>query len=125
MVWLNQKWNNDKCRYGCNNPKEQRVCKRSYIWNPATCSCENGKHVENIIGDSVITCDEIIEETIPRKSTATTTVVTKCTSTNFYTLLAFLLMTIALLRAVSIYSYLIIYQTKQNLCYLANTPLAN
>ena len=76
--------------------------------------------MENIIGDSVITCDEIIEETIPRKCIATTTVVTKCISTNFYTLLAFLLMAIA----VSIYSYLIIYQTKQNLCYIATTPLA-
>ena len=36
---------------------------RDYIWNPATCSCENGKHLSSIIDDSVITCDEIIEET--------------------------------------------------------------
>ena len=30
-----------------------------YIWNPATCSCENDKCLASIIDDSVITCDEI------------------------------------------------------------------
>ena len=39
------------------------MCKKDYIWNPATCSCENGKYLARIIDDSVITCDEIIEET--------------------------------------------------------------
>ena len=41
-----------------------------YIWNHTTCSCENGKylyygyiHYANIMDDSVITCDAIIEET--------------------------------------------------------------
>ena len=34
-----------------------------YIWNPATCSCENGKYLASIIDDSVIMCYEIIEET--------------------------------------------------------------
>ena len=29
----------------------------------ATCSCENGKYLASIIDDSVITCEEIIEET--------------------------------------------------------------
>ena len=55
--------------------------KKDNIWNPATCSCENGKHSANIINDSVITCDEIIEtiKTVPTK-----TVPTKSTSTNFY-----------------------------------------
>ena len=33
------------------------------IWNPATCGCENGKYLANIIDYSVVTCDEIIEET--------------------------------------------------------------
>ena len=32
-----------------------------YLWNPATCSCKNGKYLENIMDDSVIRCDEIIE----------------------------------------------------------------
>ena len=66
--------------------------------------------------DSVITCDEIIEsydeetKAIPinfheKKAT--------CTMQNLYILLAFLLITIALLIAVSIYCYLIKYQAKQ------------
>ena len=42
------------------------------IWNPATCSCENGKYVESIIDNSVVMCDGIMEETktIPIKTTA-------------------------------------------------------
>ena len=31
--------------------------------NPVTCSCKNGKCLPSIIDNSVITCDEIIEET--------------------------------------------------------------
>ena len=30
-------------------------------WNPTACTCENGKYLGSTIGDSVITCDEIIE----------------------------------------------------------------
>ena len=37
--------------------------KKNYIWNPATCSCENGKHVASIIDYLVIKCDKITEET--------------------------------------------------------------
>ena len=62
-----------------------------------------------VMNDSVITCDEVIdieqtnfdEENIAYKTQ------------NFYTLLAFLLITIALLIVVSIYCYLIKYQEKQ------------
>ena len=36
--------------------------KKLYL-EPCTCSCEDGKYLESIIDDSVITCDEIIEET--------------------------------------------------------------
>ena len=28
------------------------VCKIDYIWNPATCSCENGKYLSSIMDDS-------------------------------------------------------------------------
>ena len=35
--------------------------KKDYVWNPATCSCKNGKHLESIMNDLTITCDEIIE----------------------------------------------------------------
>ena len=32
--------------------------KNNYIWNPGTCSCENGKYVGSIIDDSMITFDK-------------------------------------------------------------------
>ena len=35
--------------------------RKNYIWNPATCSCKNGKYLASIIDNSVIKCDEIIE----------------------------------------------------------------
>ena len=80
---------------------------KKYIWNPATCSWENGKCVLlTIIDDSVIIYDEIMEETktVPTKSTSTKAVLTKCTSINFYLVLVFLLITITLSIAVNIYS---------------------
>ena len=51
-----QWWNNDKCQWEC---KKCHVHEKDYIWNSATCSCENGKYLASIIDDSVITCDEI------------------------------------------------------------------
>ena len=36
-----QWWNNDKCKCEC---KKRHVCEKNYVWNPAACSCENGKH---------------------------------------------------------------------------------
>ena len=33
-----------------------------YIWNPATYDCENGEYVANVIDNSVIPCDEIVEK---------------------------------------------------------------
>ena len=77
---LNQKWNNNKCWCECRNLKEHHVCKRDYIWSPATCNCENGKYLASIIDDSVITSDEIIEET---KTIGTKTVPTKTVPSNF------------------------------------------
>ena len=41
--------------------KKRHVCYKDYIWNPSTCSCENGKHLASIMDDSVILCDEITE----------------------------------------------------------------
>ena len=42
------------------------MCKRDYICNPNTCSCENGKYLATIIDGSVIMCDEITEtRTVP------------------------------------------------------------
>ena len=44
------------------------MCENDYIWNPATCSCKNGKYLASAIDNLVIMCDEIIEETntVPR-----------------------------------------------------------
>ena len=55
-------------------------------------------------------CDVIIEETVPINLNENKT---NCKMQNFYILLAFLLITIALLIAVSIYCYLIKYRAKQ------------
>ena len=81
------------------------MCEKDYIWNLATCNCENSKYLASIIDDSVIKCDEIIDTVI--KTVSATIVPTKSTSTNFYILLAFLS-----LIAVSIYCCLIKYQGK-------------
>ena len=96
----NQKWNNDK--YWCECKKHQ-TCKKYYIWNPATCTCKSRKYLVNIIDDSVIMCDEVMnaEET----KTVTTNFNDKnaiCEIQTFYILLVFSLTTTALLRAVSI-----------------------
>ena len=48
----NQKWNNDKCWHEC---KKHHICERDYIWNPASCTCKNGKYLPSITDDSVIT----------------------------------------------------------------------
>ena len=94
--YSNQKWNNDKCLCECKNPKEHRLCEKTYIWNPATCNSKNGKYVGSIIDHSVVTCDDFIEETkLFRQSNSTKVILTKCTSTNSYILLAFLLIAIA------------------------------
>ena len=58
-----RKWNNDKCLCECENLKEHHMYKKGYIWNPAICSCENGKYLASIIDHSVNTCDEIRGET--------------------------------------------------------------
>ena len=43
--------------------QKHHICEKDYIWNPATCSCKNIKYLASIIDNSVIMCDEIIEET--------------------------------------------------------------
>ena len=68
------------------------------------------KYLASIMDDSVITCDEIREETITTNLMKRKKPV-KCK--NFYILPAFLLITISLLIAVSIYCHLIKYRAKQ------------
>ena len=50
-----QLWNNDKCWYKC---KKNHIHEKDYVWNSATCSCENGKY---FMDDSAIVCDEVID----------------------------------------------------------------
>ena len=39
------------------------VCKKGCIWDPSACTCENGKYLGGIIGDSVIICNGNIKAT--------------------------------------------------------------
>ena len=41
--------------------KKHQVCEKDYLWNPSTCNCENLKYLANIMDNSTITSDEIIE----------------------------------------------------------------
>ena len=50
--------NNDNCWCEC---KKRHLREKDYVWNHATCNCENEKHLASIMDDSVIMCDEIIE----------------------------------------------------------------
>ena len=103
---------------------KRNVCKNGYIWNPSTCTCQN-RYAVSISDDSVVKSDEITEKTKtgPTKSILTNAVqvnfnekkTVTCKTKNFYILLVFLSITIALLIAVSIYLlFLIKYQAKQN-----------
>ena len=98
----NPKGNNDKCRCVFKNLKECDVCKKDDIRNPAKCTCENGRSLKIVIDNSVVTCNKIIDVT---KVVPTETITTKRTSTNFYILIIFVLITIALMTAVSISCY--------------------
>ena len=100
----NQIWNNDKCRCECKNPRKI-VCDKGHIWDSATSSCENGRYARDIIDDSVITCNKILE---PTKSIPTNFNEKKviCKTKNFYILLVFLLIPMTLLIAVSIYFFI-------------------
>ena len=94
-----QWWNNDKCQ--CES-KKGHVCEKDYVWDPAACNCENRKYLASIMDDTAIECEET--KAIPAKFNKKKTT---CKTQNSYILLAFLLITIALLIAVSIYCYLI------------------
>ena len=41
--------------------KKCHVCEKDYVWNPSTCTCENGKYLPSIMDDSTIICDEVVE----------------------------------------------------------------
>ena len=112
----NKLWNNNvhvcgivKCQCEC---KKYHICEKRLCWNLVICNCENGKYLASIMDDSVIKCDEVIKlydeeiKTIPTNFNEKNIT---CKTQNFYILLTFLLVTIILLVAVSIYYYLIKY----------------
>ena len=38
------------------------MCEKDYIWNPATCSCQNGRYLVSVMDDfAIIICDEIVD----------------------------------------------------------------
>ena len=65
--------------------KNKHVCEKGHIWNSCTCTYENGKHLESLIGDSVITFDETKKTTknVPTKTVPIKTNISKTFSTNF------------------------------------------
>ena len=122
----NQWWNNGKCRREC---KKRHICENDYVWNSATCNCRNGKYIASIMDDSAVICDEVIDadaessdaklsqedaKISPKDNDKTNFNEKKatCKTQNFHILFAFLLITIALLIAASIYCYLIKYRAK-------------
>ena len=85
--------------------KKIYVCEKDYVWNPATCNCENGKYLASITDDSAITCDQVIESYDEKIKTIPTNFNKKkasCKIQNLYVLVAFLLITIASFIAISI-----------------------
>ena len=84
--------------------------------NPSTCSCENGKYIASIIDDLEVTWDEVIESYYNEAKNIAANLNEKegiCKMQDFYTLPAFLFITIALLIAISIYCCLKKYLAKQ------------
>ena len=92
---------------------------KNYVWNPATCSCENGKYIGSIMDDSAIICDKAIDEDADAEAKSNDEAEsnnevksidqinfnekkTTCKTQNFDVLPIFLLITIELLIAVNI-----------------------
>ena len=75
--------NNEKCPCECKNPKAHIACKKGFIWNPATCSCENFEYLASIAENPVITGDEIANAADSISPNVTTNM-TSTVSINFH-----------------------------------------
>ena len=95
-------WNNDKCQCEC---EKCHSFKKGYAWDPAPCNCENWKHLASIMDDSLIVLDEITDADSKISRTNFGEKQLACKTQNFYILLAFLSIAVALL--IAIYYYLI------------------
>ena len=98
------------------------MCEKDSVWNHITNPSKNGKYLESIIDDSVITCDQIIEviKTIPKKKTIPINFNGKKVTweiENFYILRTFLSNTISLLIILDIYCCLVNIDQNKNIYY--------
>ena len=108
---LNQWSNNNKSTCEC----KKHIWENDVVWNCATCNCENRKYLASIMDDSTIICDEVMKSYDEEIKTIPTNFNEKkvtCKTQFFYVLFASLLIIVTLLIVVSIYCYLIKYQTK-------------
>ena len=100
----------------------------SNIWSSSTCSCKKGEYLASIMNHSAIIYDKVIEsydkerKTIPRNFNEKKGI---CKTQNFYILLAFLLITIALMIAVNINCYLINIEQGKNIYYHFMSQITN
>ena len=84
--------------------KKYHVCEKDYISNAPICNCKNWKYLASVMDDLTIVCDEVIEpynEEIKAISLNFNEKKVTCKTQSFYILLAFLLITVVLLIAVS------------------------
>ena len=113
---LNQKWNNDKCRYGSN---KYRICKKKEecIWNTSTCVFKIDEYLKNygymksFINASFCECDEIVG--MPETVSTSFNDMTTTYNMNYYILHPFLLVTILLSVIITICYYCIKHWLKQ------------
>ena len=48
--------------------KSKKKCvQKGYIWNPAKFACENDRYAESTIDDSMILCDEVLQQILTKK----------------------------------------------------------
>ena len=57
------------------------MCKKYYSWNPSTCICENIRYLKNIVDDSGIVCNEMINVADSVSANVTNTISANVTST--------------------------------------------
>ena len=98
-----QWWNNDKCWCEC---IKRHICEKYYVCNTATCNYENGKYLASVLDDSAVSSDEIKESYKEETKAIPSNFYEKKAIhklQNFFILLTFLLITITLLIAVSIW----------------------
>ena len=119
-----QQCNSDKCLYEC---KRHHLYEKDDIWNPAICSCKNGKYLESIMDDSAITCGEVIEKTkiVPTNFNEKICKNNNQQNTKFLYFTCLFINYHTLLVTVSIYCYLVKYRAKQKNYYHFTTQITN